>query len=66
MGRVGRTRKVTGKSISFSLAPRRAGDPPVLVADSKRAVEVLGWRPSFADMPAIIETARHWHCKPRY
>jgi len=59
-------RKVTGKSISFSLAPRRAGDPPVLVADSKRAVEVLGWHPSFIDMPAIIETAWRWHCKARY
>lgn len=59
-------RKVTGKSISFSLAPRRVGDPPVLVADSKRAVEVLGWRPSFVDISAIIETAWHWHCKPRY
>lgn len=59
-------RKVTGKSISFSLAPRRAGDAPVLVADSKLAVEVLGWRPSFEDMPAIIETAWRWHCNPRY
>jgi len=59
-------RKVTGKSISFSLAPRRAGDPPVLVADSKRAVEMLGWSPSFDNMPAIIETAWRWHRKPRY
>jgi UDP-glucose 4-epimerase len=59
-------REVTGKPIPFSLAPRRAGDPPVLVADSKRAIDVLGWRPSFEDMPAIIETAWRWHCKPRY
>ena len=59
-------RKVTAKPISFSLAPRRVGDPPVLVADSKLAVEVLGWRPSFEDMPAIIETAWRWHCNPRY
>jgi UDP-glucose 4-epimerase len=59
-------RKVTGRPISFSLAPRRAGDSQVLVADSKRATEVLGWRPSFEDMPAIIESAWRWHCNPRY
>ncbi|MFC5579608.1 UDP-glucose 4-epimerase GalE [Rhodanobacter terrae] len=59
-------RKVTGKPISFSLAPRRAGDPQVLVADSKRAAEVLGWRPSYEGMPAIIESAWRWHCNPRY
>jgi UDP-glucose 4-epimerase len=59
-------REVTGKPISFSLAPRRAGDPQVLVADSKRAAEILGWRPLFEDMPAIIETAWRWHCNPRY
>lgn len=59
-------REVTGIPISFSLAPRRPGDPPVLVADSTRAAEVLGWRPSFHAMPAIIETAWRWHRAPRY
>lgn len=59
-------RKVTGKPIPFSLAPRRPGDPPVLVADSARAADVLGWRPSFHGMPDIVETAWRWHRAPRY
>jgi len=59
-------REITGKQIPFALAPRRAGDPPVLVADSRRAAEILGWYPSFNSMSAIIETAWRWHRKPRY
>jgi len=59
-------REITGKPIPFALAPRRAGDPPVLVADSRRAAEILGWHPSFNSMSAIIETAWRWHRKPRY
>lgn len=59
-------RQVTGKPIPFSLAPRRAGDPPVLVADSIRATNVLGWRPSFRAISDIVETAWRWHCAPRY
>ena len=58
--------RVTGKSIPFTVEPRRAGDPPTLVADSSRAADVLGWRPSFDAMPAIIETAWRWHRAPRY
>jgi UDP-glucose 4-epimerase len=59
-------RKVTGQPIAFTLAPRRAGDPPVLVADTARAAELLGWHPSFLDMSTIVETAWRWHCSPRY
>jgi UDP-glucose 4-epimerase len=58
--------QVTGRSIPFAVEPRRAGDPPTLVADSSRAAEVLGWQPSFDAMPAIIETAWRWHRTPRY
>lgn len=59
-------RDVTGKPISFTVGPRRAGDPPVLVADSNHATEILGWQPAFNSMPAIIETAWRWHANPRY
>ena len=44
-------------------APRRAGDPPVLVADSKKAREVLGWAPQHSDLAAIITDAWCWHNK---
>jgi UDP-glucose-4-epimerase GalE len=36
---------VTGSPVHAEVSPRRAGDPPVLVADNRRAGEALGWRP---------------------
>ena len=54
-------RKVTNKEISAEIAPRRGGDPDVLVASSTKAREVLGWKPQFDDISKIIETAWKWH-----
>lgn len=59
-------RRVTGVDIAFTRAPRRAGDPAVLVASSAKARSVLGWRPGFDDIDRIIETAWRWHREPRY
>jgi UDP-arabinose 4-epimerase len=42
-------------------SPRRAGDPPVLVADPGRAVRLLGWKPRFPELDAIVESAWKWH-----
>lgn len=55
------TRKVTNKEIPAEIAPRRGGDPDVLVASSTKAREVLGWKPQFDDISKIIETAWKWH-----
>lgn len=41
--------------------PRRAGDPPVLVADASLAREVLGWTPSHSGLATIARTALAWH-----
>ena len=38
-------RQVTGKDIPEVVAPRRPGDPPELVADSRKIQEKLGWKP---------------------
>ena len=54
-------RKVTNKEIPAEIAPRRGGDPDVLVASSTKAREVLGWKPQFDDISKIIETAWKWH-----
>ena len=51
--------KVKGVSIPLEACPRRAGDPAVLVADNKKAKEVLGWRPE-KDLTDCIETAYRW------
>jgi UDP-glucose 4-epimerase len=53
--------EVTGKKINVVDAPRRPGDPAVLVASSKKAVEELGWSPKYPDLKTIIETAWNWH-----
>lgn len=54
-------RKVTGESIPAEIAERRAGDPAVLVASSEKARSVLGWKPEYAELEKIMETAWRWH-----
>ncbi|RNA68509.1 UDP-glucose 4-epimerase GalE [Alteribacter keqinensis] len=54
-------REVTGKEIPAEVAPRRAGDPAKLVASSQKAMNELGWKPRYADMKTIIESAWKWH-----
>ena len=53
--------QVTGTVIPFEVSPRRKGDPAVLVASSAKAARVLGWKPSYASLESIIETAWKWH-----
>ncbi|WP_407286810.1 UDP-glucose 4-epimerase GalE [Streptomyces sp. BP-8] len=50
-------RKVTGHPIPEITAPRRGGDPAVLVASAQTAVDRLGWRPSRADLAGIVADA---------
>jgi UDP-glucose 4-epimerase len=53
--------RVTGRRIPVHEGPRRAGDPPVLVADATRARTVLGFAPRFTAIEPIVETAWRWH-----
>jgi len=53
-------RRVTGKDIPSREAPRRDGDPPVLVGSSDKARRVLGWEARYDDLETIIETAWRW------
>lgn len=52
--------RVTGRGINCRTAPRRAGDPAVLVASSDRVRADLGWKPAFSDLHSIIRTAWEW------
>ncbi|MEA2572788.1 MAG: UDP-glucose 4-epimerase, partial [Chloroflexia bacterium] len=54
-------RKVTGHEIPAQIGPRRAGDPPVLVASSEAIISKLGWKPEYAGLEEIIGTAWKWH-----
>jgi UDP-glucose 4-epimerase len=51
---------VIGGLIPHRIGPRRAGDPPVLVASAARAAEVLGWRPRRADLAEMVASAWAW------
>lgn len=53
--------EVTGKPVPVKEGPRRAGDPPVLVASSDKIQRELGWRPRYAELRPIVETAWNWH-----
>ena len=56
-------RKVTQKAIPTEIAPRRGGDPDILIADSSRAKSILGWQPQYTDIQEIIKTAWTWKQK---
>ena len=49
--------RVSGKKVPSHDAPRRAGDPPVLVADSTAAQQTLGWQLKHSSIDEIVETA---------
>ena len=53
--------RVTGRRIPVHEGPRRAGDPPVLVADATRARTLLGFAPRYSEIEPIVETAWRWH-----
>ena len=54
-------RRITGRPIPVREAPRRPGDPPVLVASAERIRRELGWQPRYTTLEPILETAWHWH-----
>jgi len=56
-------REITGKDIKAIEKPRRAGDPPRLVAASDKVRSQLGWAPKFQDIRTIVESAWAWHVK---
>lgn len=56
-------KEVTQKEISTVYAPRREGDPSILIGSAEKAKELLGWNPQFPDLKSIIDTAWKWHQK---
>lgn len=53
--------EVSGRKVPVREGPRRAGDPPELVADASKIRHELGWTPRFTDMRSTVETAWKWH-----
>ena len=56
--------RVTGRKVGARDAPRRAGDPPALVAAPRRARQLLGWEPRWSSLEAIVQSACRWHGAP--
>ncbi|PZR65849.1 MAG: UDP-glucose 4-epimerase GalE [Solirubrobacterales bacterium] len=54
-------RAVTGRRIEAVDAPRRAGDPPMLVASSEKIARELGWHARKPELEQIIADAWAWH-----
>ncbi|MBK1633337.1 UDP-glucose 4-epimerase GalE [Thiohalocapsa halophila] len=53
--------RVGGRRVPVEEAPRRPGDPPVLVADAALAQRQLDWTPAYSGLDQIVETAWRWH-----
>jgi UDP-glucose 4-epimerase len=56
-------KKITGQKIETQLAPRRLGDPSMLVACAKKAERELGWQPKYNQLEEIVSHAWIWHQK---
>jgi UDP-arabinose 4-epimerase len=53
--------RVSGRRLPIAYGPRRAGDPPALVAAADKAERELGWVPMQSDIDGIIDTALAWY-----
>jgi UDP-glucose 4-epimerase len=55
--------RLTNEPVKRVMEGRRAGDPPELIADNKRLLETLDWRPAHADIDTIVGDALAWERK---
>ncbi len=55
--------KASGDKLNIAEEPRRAGDPPELIAVADRVRDVLGWTPKFDDLDTIVRTSLNWERK---
>jgi len=61
---IGLAESVTGARIEARIQPRRAGDPPILVASAGAAEQILGWRPRWTDPRDLLASAWAWFTGP--
>lgn len=63
---LGAVEKICGKPVPHVMAPRREGDAAVLVADSSRARDILGWNPKYPALETIVRYAWAWHEQQKF
>ena len=49
-------REVSGQEFNYTLGPRRAGDPAVVLAKADLAAKLLNWKPKHSDASTLLET----------
>jgi UDP-glucose 4-epimerase len=59
-GSAGSLRSRQSNQIQFEVGPGLCGVPPILVSDSRKARELLGWVPRFPELKTQIAHARTW------
>lgn len=55
--------QITKRPIEIRAAPRREGDPPILISSSDKIKKILGWKLQYTDLASIIESAWNWYRK---
>ena len=55
--------RLAGRPLQIREQPRRAGDPPVLIAHAQRIRSALGWTPRLDDLDAIVDSSLRWERK---
>ena len=63
---IGAAEAALGQRVPYTVGPRRAGDPPSLVADPTRLKATFGWEPRCSDLETIIRTAARWQRERPY
>jgi UDP-glucose 4-epimerase len=58
--------RVSGTKLNISEQPRRAGDPPTLVAVADRVRQLLGWQPAYDSLETIVATSLAWEKNRKY
>ena len=58
--------KLHGSPLTVEESPRRAGDPPSLIAVANRIRETLGWKPKYDDIDTIVKTSLDWERNRSY
>lgn len=56
-------KKVSKVDFKVEIAPRRAGDPAILIADNKKILQKTNWKPKYNDLEFICKTALEWEKK---
>ena len=56
--------QITERKVPHQIGPRRAGDPPALVANSEKLQRTLGWKPKFPEISDIVATAWQFETSP--